>query len=160
MKAKKIVLVAHCVINQNCVVDGLSRARGAYPITELLIREGIGIIQLPCPELIYNGIERPPLSYDDYNTKEYRAVCRSLLRPYVRQIKNYLESGYTFLGIIAINNSPSCSMSGVRGVLVTELISILDKENIALPFVEIPESYREGANSIELEENIIMLIRS
>lgn len=159
MKAKKLLLVAHCVMNQNAVVEGMARARGAFPIAELLITEGIGIIQLPCPELIYGGINRPPLEFGDYNTKEYRQLCRELLLPYVMQIKNYLLNGYTFLGIIAIAGSPTCAITGRRGVLMEELFTLFEQEYIHAPFTEIPESYQEGTAFTELEEKIYRLIR-
>ena len=78
MKSRRIVLVSHCVLNQNSVVEGWSRAKGAVPIVKLLLEEGIGIVQLPCPELICGGLSRPPRSFDDYNTAGYRARCRDL----------------------------------------------------------------------------------
>ena len=53
LKSKKLVLIAHCVINQNSVIEGWARAKGAFPIAKLLLDESVGIIPLPCPELIF-----------------------------------------------------------------------------------------------------------
>jgi predicted secreted protein len=160
MKHKKVVIVAHCVLNQNAVVDGLDRARGAYPIIEILLREGLGMLQLPCPELLYSGVKRPPRSFDQYNTREFRELCRSLLVPYIKQLQDYLQNGYTFLGVVAIANSPTCALGGVRGVLMRELASLFEEHNIPLKYAEIPESYQEGVHDATLENDILNLIRS
>lgn len=46
---KKLLIVSHCIINQNSVVEPLARAKGAFPVIIKLLEEEIGIIQLPCP---------------------------------------------------------------------------------------------------------------
>lgn len=160
MKSRRIVLVSHCVLNQNSVVEGWSRAKGAFPIVKLLLEEGIGIVQMPCPELVCGGLSRPPRNFDDYNTAGYRARCRDLLLPYIGQIKEYLAYGYDIAGVIGIENSPTCAFSGVRGVMADELYKMLEQENIELPYMEIPEDYREGRPSPELDKKISEFIRS
>lgn len=159
MKSKKIILVSHCVLNQNAVVERWARARGAFPITKQLIEDGVGIIQLPCPELIFKGIGRLPLNYSGYDTPEYRKTCSKLLLPYVEQIKEYLANGYTLLGVLGINNSPSCSISGQRGVLMEELFALCRQENITLEYAEIPENYNEDTSDESLQNSIEKLLR-
>ncbi len=146
--------------NQNSVVEDLARARGAYPVAALLIDAGVGIIQLPCPEMSYKGLMRPPLDYDDYSNEEYRSLCRELTRAVVGQIKDYLAAGYKLAGIIGIEGSPPCAISGRRGVLMEELLPTLITNRITVPFVEIPETYREGEFCPELEREITFLLRS
>ena len=160
MKSQRIVLAAHCVLNQNSVVEGWARARGAYPVAALLVEEGAGILQLPCPELIYGGLDRPPLEVEDYDTEEYRELCRGLLLPYVRQLAEYARHGYAILGVIGIGNSPTCSFGGVRGVMADVLVSLLEREGLAVPFVDIPEDYREGTEDAAVDEKIKTLLRS
>ena len=159
MKSKKIVLVSHCVLNQNAVIEGWARARGAFPIAKHLIESGAGIIQLPCPELIFKGIGRSPLEYVDYDTPAYREKCIELLGPLVAQIKEYLANGYTLLGVLGINNSPSCSISGQRGVLMEELFASCTQENIQLFYAEVPENYSEEKLDDNLQKNIENLLR-
>jgi predicted secreted protein len=55
---KNIVVVCHCILNCNSKVEGLSEYRGAVDFTKKLVDSGIGIIQLPCPEMILYGIKR------------------------------------------------------------------------------------------------------
>lgn len=158
MKSKKIILVSHCVLNQNSVIEGWARAKGAFPIANILLNNCIGILQLPCPELIFNGINRPPLEYEDYNTENYRNLCNELLTPYINQLNEYIKNGYNIIGVIGINNSPTCSISGQRGVLMEELFNICKRESIHLPYTEIPEYYTENTYDIEVENKILKLI--
>jgi predicted secreted protein len=58
-RSKRVVLVAHCVLNQNVKLDACAHYPGA--IEELaaeLVRRGLGIVQLPCPELACLGLDR------------------------------------------------------------------------------------------------------
>ena len=53
VRSKKVVLVSHCILNQNSVVNDLARAKGAYrEIVETIMDNDIGIHQLPCPETV------------------------------------------------------------------------------------------------------------
>ena len=43
--------LAHCILNANAKVAGIAQTPGAIPvIVEGLLRDGVGIVQLPCPE--------------------------------------------------------------------------------------------------------------
>lgn len=58
-RSRKIVLVAHCVLNQNSKIDGCAHYPGPIKeVIELLISAGCGIVQLPCPELMHLGLDR------------------------------------------------------------------------------------------------------
>ena len=157
-KSRKLLLISHCLLNQNAVIEGWERASGAFPVAKILIESGIGIIQLPCPELIFKGMERPSMTHSDYNTENYRLLCKELLAPYIKQVKNYIKNGYVLQGLIGIHNSPTCSITGQRGVLMEELFHICEKENIPLNYVEIPEEYTETEPCTDLENKIIELI--
>ena len=146
MKAKRIMITAHCILNQNAVLEGWGRARGAFPIVSELVERGIGVIQLPCPEFIYYGLDRKPLEYEDYNFAEYRKLCYELALPVIAQLKEYLSNGYTFIGVFGIYNSPTCSISEKRGVYMEELYKLLEKEGIKAPYIEVPESYDEHSD--------------
>ncbi len=158
MKNKKIVCISHCIINQNSVVDGLERAVGAFPIANLLLEKGVGVIQLPCPELLFNGIRRQPMRHEQYNNEDYRMHCKHLLKPYIEQIRQYLYNEYTLLGIIGIQGSPTCSITGKRGILMEELFCMCSNEGISLKYAEIPESYNEAVKDSVLEKQILNLL--
>ena len=141
---KKIVVVSHCILNQNAVVNGWERARGAYTIAKYILEKGVGLIQLPCPELLCMGLERAAMSYEDYNSIEgYRKRCLDLLEPVITQLKMYKESNYKYLGVIGINESPNCSISGKRGILMELYFEACERIGLSGKYMEIPTSYDE-----------------
>lgn len=142
-RLKEIVIVSHCVLNQNTVVEGLARAKGGFKIVDELIGEGVGIVQLPCPEFKFLGIKRKGQSKIEYDLKEYRELCKNLFMPILDDIKEYQRNGYKIKKIIGINQSPTCSISGNRGIFMEEIFEILKAENIELEYEEISEDYCE-----------------
>ncbi len=110
-RGKKFILLAHCILNCNTKVEGLS----TYPsgicsfVTELLLR-GYGIIQLPCIEMEMLGIKRWGVIKKQLDYPAFREKSRELLRPVVHQVVNYTHNGYTFAGILGINGSPTCGV--------------------------------------------------
>ncbi|WP_429959812.1 CD3072 family TudS-related putative desulfidase [Enterococcus sp. AZ196] len=141
---KQLVAVSHCVLNQNAVIHGWERARGAFPFAIELLRQGIALIQLPCPEFIVLGGDRPPMTYEEYrDLPNYRQKCQELLQPMIQQIQAYQAEGYQYLGVIGINESPNCSISGQRGVLMEEFFSECEKAQIGTSFLEVPTWYSE-----------------
>lgn len=154
-RSKKIVIVSHCILNQNSVVYPLARAKGAFNISNFLVNSGAGIYQLPCPEFKYLGLSRKPMEKNEFDTPSYRNLCKSLAAEVVLDIKEYKSQGYTLCGIIGINNSPTCSISGNKGIFMEEFISLLKSNDISLDFFEVPESYEEAA----AEENLLVNLK-
>lgn len=139
---KKLIVISHCILNQNSVVHGWERAKGAYPFVLNLLKQGYSFIQLPCPEFLILGGERGPMSYDDYNgLPRFREKCKEMLQPIIQQIVMYLEEGYEYIGVIGINESPNCSISEKRGVLMEEYFSYCKENDISEHFVEVPTWY-------------------
>lgn len=149
-RSKKIIVISHCVINQNAVVYDLARAPGAFPIASKLLETGWGVIQLGCPELMFAGCERDKNTYNGYNSEPFRAVCRDIIQPVLTQIDNYLAHGYELVGVLGIRKSPSCSISGQRGVFMEEFFNTLELKGITPKFFEIPEDYT-GEESAETD---------
>ncbi|WP_371853600.1 CD3072 family TudS-related putative desulfidase [Enterococcus hulanensis] len=148
--------VSHCVLNQNAVIHGWERARGAFPFAIELLSRGIALIQLPCPEFIVLGGDRPPMTYEEYRElPNYRQTCQELLEPMIQQIQTYQAEGYQYLGIIGINESPNCSITGQRGVLMEEFFARCQQAQIGTNFLEVPTWYSEddqGAFKEQLQE--------
>jgi predicted secreted protein len=144
-RKKKIIIVSHCILNQNSVVHPLARAKGAYTaIVKRILDNEIGLIQLPCPELLHLGEDRPPTTREEYDTPEFRSLCKTLLHNPMMQIKEYQHHGYEILGILGINESPTCSLLKERGILMDEFKSALDDLKITLPVLGVPTDYLEG----------------
>lgn len=130
-RSKKILLVSHCILNQNTVIENEARAEGAIlSATEWAMKEGFGFLQLPCPEFLFHGLGRPPMTYEQYNTPEYRKHCREILKQVLYQAKEYLRNGYEITGLLGIQSSPSCDPS--RGIFMEELIALFEENEISL----------------------------
>lgn len=144
-RSKKIIFVSHCILNQNTVVEPLARAKGPYTkILKEILNQGIGIHQLPCPEFIHLGLQRKPMKKSEYDTPRYRSLCRKLSQNVLQTIQEYLKNGYEILGVIGIGNSPTCDISGNRGIFMEELFELLKKSNIQLNMLDVPEEYKDG----------------
>lgn len=150
IRSKKIVLVSHCILNQNSVVKPLARAKGAYrKIVEIIMNKDIGIHQLPCPEMIFLGMERESMTREEYDTKEYHILCESLSEQTIAIIKNYLKNDYKIVGIIGINHSPTCSLRCEKGVFMEELLKKIKELDLEIPITDISTNYVEGKDNAE-----------
>lgn len=143
IRNKKFILVAHCIINQNSVVMPLARAKGVFKFVDDIVKSGVGIIQLPCPEFKHLGLNRPGMSKQEYDSEEYRVLCKKLFEPVMSDIREYLSHGYEFCGIVGINESPTCSISGERGIFMEEIFNVLKNEGIQVKHFEVPLDYEE-----------------
>ena len=141
LRNKKIAIVSHCVFNQNAVVLPLARAAGPMKCASILMESQCGIYQMPCPEKRMCGMCRPGMNEAQFSAiRGYHELCADLVEDVIYDIKDYIVNGYTIVGMIAINGSPTCSISGTRGVMMQHLMRRLEEENILIPYLEIPES--------------------
>ncbi|MCB9494541.1 MAG: hypothetical protein H6681_03735 [Desulfobacteraceae bacterium] len=163
-RSKKIVVLCHCILNSNAKVTPLATYQGV--LTEAVrdfIEKGYGIIQLPCPESTYLGMNRWGMSKDQYDHPSYRAHCQKLIKPYADQLETFAKADYKIHAVIGVNGSPSCGVSltpvGLKGgvtdpgenpfekieyinqsgVFIEELKEILTKRGIAVKFMAIDE---------------------
>ncbi|WP_042454405.1 CD3072 family TudS-related putative desulfidase [Neobacillus dielmonensis] len=130
-RSKRILIVSHCILNQNTVIADEARAEGAIvSAVEWAMKQGYGLLQLPCPEFTFLGLNRPSMTYEQYNTPEYRKHCREILQPVLYQAEDYLKNDYEIAGILGIQSSPSCDP--VRGIFMEELTSMFAEKGITL----------------------------
>lgn len=154
-RSKRVIFVSHCILNQNTVVHPLARAKGAYKdiIKELMDNE-IGIHQLPCPEYIHLGLKRKPMTKEDYDTCDFRTINENIAADTLGIIKEYLSNAYELLGIIGINESPTCSIKGQMGIFMEELLSLLESNNINLDLIDVPTNYFDGETGKKFIEEL------
>ncbi len=132
-RSKRILLVAHCIFNQNTVIAKEARAEGAMKsAADWAIGEGFGIVQLPCPEFSFLGLNRLPMTYEEYNNAEYRKHCREILKPILKQVEEFSRNGYEISGLLGIQGSPSCDLRAGRGVFMEELLAMTSEKKIHL----------------------------
>lgn len=145
LRNNKVVLVSHCVLNQNSVVRPLAREEGGFSqIMSIVAEYPVGVIQLPCPETLFLGMDRPPMSKEEYDTSEYRELCGKLVENQSDYLEALRKGGCTLVGIIGIEESPTCSYSGEGGVFAEELRSQTPFSD--LPVIDVPANYHEDSD--------------
>jgi predicted secreted protein len=107
----KVAFVAHCLLNQNSKVAGGAICSGIYsPVVEQLRERGWQLMQMPCPELTFTGLNRFWAVREQYDTIAHRRHCRRIVEPLAGAISAHIERGDEVV-VIGIEGSPSM---GVR----------------------------------------------
>lgn len=162
-RSRALVFVAHCILNQNARARGVARRANALrEVVDLLLDLGFGVVQLPCPELLFFGAEREPAAKQNYDMPDFRATCRRLANEIARQMQEYLGLNYRIAGVVGVEHSPSCAVSQVpsnpnnlseyqqgMGVFMEELEEVLKSLGIKAKFVGV-HSAEERAEENEL----------
>jgi uncharacterized protein YbbK (DUF523 family) len=128
-RGRRIVLVSHCLLNQNTrYAGGATRAGAVAELVDELIGAGYGIHQLPCPERLAWGGVLKRHSVRLYHSKGgplyplravllrgfvwwTRIVYWRLARQVARDVTDYERSGVAVEGIVGIGASPSCGVT-------------------------------------------------
>lgn len=152
-RSKRVVLVAHCVLNHNARIDGCAYYPGAMcDIVQAIMEAGVGIVQMPCPELQCLGLDRSGRIRQgkDIGIREAllgpaRECCQALVKLVVRDVEEYLKHGFQVLGVIGNDGSPACGVDYThyldtgfqpgQGALMLLLREELERRGISLPFV-------------------------
>lgn len=147
MSDKKVVFVPHCILNQNVRASGKEKSNGSIKeIVNFFVEAEIGIVQLPCPEVEFDGgLNRIFRTKESYN-KNYRNRCREISLKILKDIKGYLEKDYNVLGILGVEFSPTCGVYRVenekkiasgKGILIEEIEKEMRKENFQVPIISV-----------------------
>lgn len=152
-RSGKLALVAHCILNQNSRVFGLAEKAGMInEIVRFFMRNNVGVVQMPCPELVYAGLSRAPKTREQYDNLRFRKTCRKIAEQLAEQISEYRRQKIKLKVVIGVDGSPSC---GVRdsGILIEELRLALDKIGISAPFYGV--SYKHLKSAIHKLDELI-----
>ncbi len=164
-RGKKIVVVAHCYLNQNARVQPYASRQGVFKeLINPLIEHGFGLIQLPCPESTACGLNMWEAVTEQYDNPAFRRHCRTILQPFVDQFVNHQKAGDRIYAVLGVPFSPCCGtkhnpsnknwggplLSGrvvpelkiVDGpaVFMQELISLCEEASIKISFMDISET--------------------
>ncbi len=122
-RSKRMVFVSHCMLNCNAKFPGCADVAGVY--TELfhpIAEAGVGIEQMPCLEMMgWGGVNRPlviheldPDEPDAYWVQEYPRLCANEAVKVVDMMEDYIRSGFEVLGVIYVDDSPTCGLSNTQ----------------------------------------------
>ena len=128
-----------CLLNENLRFPGIAVKEGAvYELLEPLIKNGVGIEQLPCLERMeWGGVSRKkffkflPITFNTIGTRKhllielfikiwihnFRKSCKKEAKKVVNHMEDFMNSGYVILGIIAMNDSPTCGFTKTINLL-------------------------------------------
>jgi len=171
-RGKKAVIVSHCLLNANAKVRPLALYPGVLcAALDRFIQDGSGLIQLPCPETSYLGINRWGMCKAQYDHPNFRQHCRNILIPSIDQIEALSVSGCEISCMIGVDGSPNCGVnqipSGLTGGVISsfgdvepqlkefQLIKgtgvfmevfkkMLEERNISVPFKAVDEHHPEN----------------
>lgn len=169
-RSKSVVLVAHCILNQNAISDGTASFPGCIKeLVELLQVSNVGIIQMPCPELHCLGLDRGNVDGGSTPVVEENTRIRKLLsqNPATEQIEHlaqeitwqlleYQKYGFEIKGIVGVNRSPSCGVDTTskhnqevvgEGIFIEALRHELQENNIQVKIV--------GIKAFEIEKAVL-----
>lgn len=110
-RSGRIALVAHCVLNVNSRVDGLAGYAGMHPAVEELRKRGVALIQMDCPEVAAYGLARPPLTRDEYDTRDFASRCARIGSEVMEKVEPYLRYRGSRVLVLGIEGSPSCGVA-------------------------------------------------
>jgi predicted secreted protein len=173
-RSRRIVLVSHCLLNQSAKVQGLAEYPGVFePVAAVLFREGAGLIQLPCPEAVLLGPERPAGTdtKEQYDTPEYRETCRTIAGRVAAGAAAYRKAGVAIPCLLGVEGSPSCSVDSVpqlgkdgervlrpgMGIFMEILGKELEQAGLQIPKVGIPEKHEGTALQAALDRIVAAL---
>lgn len=128
-RSKKVVFVAHCILNENTRYLGGAFRKGCIDeIVDEIQNQGTGIVQMKCPEQkAWGGVLKKYMwqPIGSKNTLLYKLkgtllplfiwhtkrTYRKIAKEVVAEIKDYTESGFDVVAIIGIAGSPSCGVN-------------------------------------------------
>jgi predicted secreted protein len=152
-RSKKVILVLHCLLNQNARIDGCGYFPGAMgDAAKAVVDSGVGVLQMPCPELHGLGLDRSGRMRDgkDIGIREAllegpgEQVCRGLVRHVMDAVREYRKHGFQIIGVVGNDGSPACGVDtthyvdGERagaGAFMKMLREELGEAGLDLPFV-------------------------
>jgi len=117
IRSRRIVLVPFCALAQGIRAEGIVRDYPAVitPVIEFLTKHDINIHQMPCPELYFDKLRRPPKQKRAYADAKCQAAYASVAKNVVQFVDLYAKNGYEVLAIMGIDFSPSCAVNLITG---------------------------------------------
>lgn len=135
---RKIALLSHCILNPFCEFEEPAAKDFYRKIVKRLMDEDIGIIQLPCPEFTYQGLERTSIVPESEGALKYSEFNKVLIEDLVKNLKEYKNNGIKAGVILGIDTSPSCSAVDKTALMTRELFKRLEDEGIEIEKIDVP----------------------
>ena len=145
-RSYRFVCVIDCILNQNARDAGAAASPAMnYKVIQLCHNYGVGLLQMPCPEIAFLGFSRnSPAGTSiraSLDTSDGRSHCRKLSIDIVNRVEEMISQGAKLVAVLGGNpESPGCAVPADNnkeqlpsGVLIVQLRSELHKRNIQVP---------------------------
>ena len=147
----QVVLLSHCLLNENTrYLGGAGRAGCVREIVDACAAEGLGMVQMPCPEeAAWGGVLKRRLLFaygsSRWLPRPLRAVMRRtvltytglvyrrLARQTARRVVDYHDSGLDVVAIVGVDGSPSCGVTRTMDMPVAlDRLCEVDRDTITV----------------------------
>jgi predicted secreted protein len=164
---RRIILVSHCILNPYSKAQGVlneKKLEAARKAAETLLKDfETGVIQLPCPELLYKGLNRKPASRSSYDNPEFRKICREMADQVVKLVGEYEQNDVKVIAYLGVEGSPSCGVEWThfkddvsekgKGVFTEALSEAMVNAGVKVEVIGLPEDRKYG----DIEETLSKL---
>lgn len=158
LNMQRIILVSHCILNPYSKAQGVLNERkleASRKVVETLLKDfETGVIQLPCPELLYKGLVRKPASRSSYDNPEFRKICQEIASQVVELVREYEQNIIKVIAYLGVEGSPSCGVEWTHlkedeaekgsGVFTEALCKAMGKAGIQIKYLGLPEKEKYG----------------
>jgi predicted secreted protein len=155
-RGMNVVLVPHCALNQNARLEACAESPAAVTaLVEGLMARGIGILQMPCPELMVLGLDRGHTEIrSGIESRPVRETFRRMAQDLAYQVAEYRKCGVRVLGVLGKNGSPSCGVETTHrrgaeapglGVFLEELKAELGRQGLRIQAAGILDAAPDAA---------------
>lgn len=135
-RSKRVVFVAHCLLNQNAISDNTAVYPAAFrEVVDFFLEQDVGIVQMPCPELCCLGLNRgdPAGGTREVTVENTRIrtamqatapheMLLRLVELVMLQITEYHRNGFQILGIVGANRSRTAVWRPHRRIIKSSLV--------------------------------------
>ena len=174
-ESERVVLVSHCILNQSTRArwpgGGARRDAGILrAVIELLMDEGVGVVQMDCPEFSLFGNPRRPRTKEGYDTPEFREICSQIAERACDRMVAFQKTGpigVEVVAVLGVEGSPSCGVGrtpriiddeGVDasepGLLMETLMDKIRRMGLDVPIIGM--SLREGEERLRALKALII----
>ncbi len=165
---RRVIFLNNCLLNQISRAPGVAYREGASTeLIQLILDNGLSIEQLPCLECIgIGGVSRK--SFDRYlplfsnSIKHgwfsilklilkvwlinFERLCKKEARKVVDRMEDYLTEGYTILGVVGMNDSPTCGVTKTLDLIEYTRRLVISKDTGSTPKQIIQETLMDGTS--------------
>lgn len=146
-RAGRFVAVIDCIVNQNVRDRGAARFPAMnFPLLTLCHEAGVGVWQMPCPEIAALGFQRqrPPGTTirQALEGDAARQACSELAASVAERLRQQVGEGFELLAVVGGNAaSPGCAVHDAgdalapgSGIFMLALQAELRRRGIEVPF--------------------------